>query len=140
MKKKRRKQMKKEAKIEEKKFGKSHNVSVKSISFLSIKPESKEQVFSNFDNVIGKMERFLRILERKFGQVIWYIGTDIMENQVTERFLFDKSGFMEIILKKHTSLKAFFPQKKHAEKFAKALRKTLKKHSKSLAKSIKQPK
>lgn len=109
------------------KLEKSHKVTAKNLVFLSIQKKDMKRAMRDFEETTIKLEEFLRTLERKFHQVIWYIGTDILENNIVERFIFHRQGFMEIAIKDKTELKAYFPEKEQAEKFAKALKKTAEK-------------
>jgi len=111
----------------EKEIKPAHRVSVENFKLVSVSKSSLEKTFKEFDETINKLEKFLKKLEKQFGEVIWYIGTDILEAKINERFMFKKSGFMEITIKKNAELNAYFPNKKKAIKFSKALRKTLKK-------------
>ena len=105
-----------------KKLTRSYKVHARNVKFLSLGRKDVKKTIDEFGSLTKKLERFLRILERKCGQVIWYIGTDILDNNIVERFLFSKSGFMEIIIKKETQIKAYFPTEKQAKKFTKALK------------------
>ena len=126
----------KQAEIKERMLGKAFIVKA-SISTLSMKQAEMKKAMAEFDLLVPKLEKFLKILEKKFGEVIWYIGTDLLDGNIVERFLFHKSGFMEISLSRKTLLKAFFPDKKKAEKFAKALEKTAKKLKINLKRRVK---
>lgn len=116
---------------------KSYNVIVKNVTTFSITDGDEKRAFEEFDIVNGLLEKYLRILEKKFNEIIWYIGTDILDDdKITERFMFAKSGFMEIILKKSAEIRAYFPTKKKAEKFMKAFEKTRKEYCKNYSQDI----
>jgi len=69
------------------------------------------------------LQLFLRKLEKKIPGVIWYIGTDLIEDKICERFMFSKGGFMEISIEKSSEITAFFPNEKQAKKFGEAVKK-----------------
>jgi len=100
---------------------KACKVVVKEVSILSIEESGKAQRFKGFDELTEKIEKFLKILEKKFHDVILYMGTDVFDEDVVERFMFKNSGFMEIIFKEDTEINAFFPSRKRAKMFSKAL-------------------
>jgi hypothetical protein len=83
-----------------------------------------------------KLQEFIRILEGKFGDVIWYIGMDLLSNDIYERFIFNKGGFMEISMKT-LILEACFNTPGKAEKFNLALKKSVEKFKKSKFVNIK---
>jgi len=97
--------------------------------FLGIKG-SREKIFEKLDETEIIIEKFLRLLEKYFHEVAWYIGTDYINDNICERFMFAKSGFMEIYLGKN-EINAYFPTKAKADKFAQALKKALIKLKKS---------
>ena len=72
-----------------------------------------------------ELERFVDILERKFKETIWYMGTDIIGEKNYERFIFEKGGFFEIMVEPPVAMNAHFVHKKRARKFCDALKKTL---------------
>lgn len=96
--------------------------------FLTIKGTKRE--FEKLEESEKYIEKFLRLLEKTMHEVIWYIGTDYIEDKICERFMFAKGGFMEIYLGK-TEINAFFSKKKKAEKFEKALKRVLIKQKRS---------
>lgn len=44
------------------------------------------------------LEKFIKELEKRFD-VVWYMGTDYLGDELYERFMFHHGGFMEISLK-----------------------------------------
>jgi hypothetical protein len=106
-------------------FSKGVKVVLKSekLPFSMKKTKNSKEIFSGISSSEKKLEKFLRILEKKFKEVIWYIGTDYFKDEIAERFMFAKSGFLEISLSYPAEIKAFFPNKKKAEKFEKSLKK-----------------
>lgn len=71
---------------------------------------------------------FIMILEKNFKEEISFIGEDIIGEKFYKRFLFPKSGFMEIMYQPPVSIVTHFIEKKRAEQFALALKKTLEKY------------
>lgn len=108
---------------------KAYKVSAES-SFLSLEKTSLKETIQDFEQVTKKLEDFLRTLERKFHEIIWYIGTDIIEDKLVERFMFKKSGFMEIAFGTSLKINAFFSSQKKAQKFSEALGKAFAKYGK----------
>lgn len=106
---------------------KAYKVEIENLRYLSIDRAGIKETVIEYDKIIDKLEKFLRTLEKKFGEIIWYIGTDYFENDLVERFMFKKSGFMEITLKNQATLEAYFPEIEKAEKFKRALEKTFEK-------------
>ncbi len=72
-------------------------------------------------NLIG----FIRKLEKKLKLRIYYIGFDIIGERFYERFMFEKGGFLEIMMEAPVALNAHFTNKKSAESFVKALKSAL---------------
>jgi hypothetical protein len=91
--------------------------------FLEIKGD-KEEKLERLIEAEKSVEKFLRLLEKSFREVVWYIGTDYIDDRVCERFMFAKSGFMEIYLGDY-EINAFFSKKKKADRFIRALKKVL---------------
>ena len=73
--------------------------------------------FSDLDKANDNLQKFVRILEKKFDG-IWYIGTDYLDDELYERFMFHHGGFMEISL--NGKIRVFFMEDK-IEKFIEAL-------------------
>ncbi len=69
--------------------------------------------------------KFIELLEKNFGQNIFYMGMDIIEAKYYERYMFDKNGFLEVLMDKPVAINAHFTEEKLAEKFKKALQETL---------------
>jgi len=80
--------------------------------------------FDEIEKENNQLQTFVRKLEKKFHDIIWYIGIDFFNNEMYERFTFNSGGFMEIKLGK-TELNAYFETKEQSEKFVKALKKLL---------------
>ncbi|MBD3203873.1 hypothetical protein GF327_06240 [Candidatus Woesearchaeota archaeon] len=73
-----------------------------------------------------ELEKFIGILENKFDEPVWYMGTDIIGEKYYERFIFDNGGFFEIMQEPPVALNAHFVHEKRAEKFHESLKDSLK--------------
>lgn len=69
--------------------------------------------------------KFVSKLEKNFKEEFSFIGEDIVGAKFYKRFLFPKSGFMEIMYQAPIAIIAHFLDTKRADKFAQALKKTL---------------
>lgn len=74
-----------------------------------------------------KLFEFIDTLSEIFEEKIYYIGSDIIQEKFYERFLFEKGGFLEIMLQAPVAIIAHFVEKDRAEKFAEALKSALEK-------------
>ena len=72
-----------------------------------------------------EMEKFIDILEKNYGESIYYMGMDIIESKTYERFVFAKGGFLEIMTEAPVAINSHFVDQKKAEKFCKGLKKSL---------------
>ncbi len=77
------------------------------------------------DTARKELERFIKILERNFKEPIWYMGFDVIGEKYYERFLFDKGGFLEIMMEAPLVMNAHFVRQARAKRFAIAMKKTL---------------
>lgn len=68
---------------------------------------------------------FISKLEKNFKEETSFIGEDIIGEKFYKRFLFPKSGFMEIMYQAPVSIIAHFIDINRAKSFATALKKTL---------------
>ena len=73
--------------------------------------------FDKIEKANSELQKFVRHIEKKFDAV-WYIGSDILGEEIYERFMFHHGGFMEISLR--GKIRAFFAENK-IEKFRKAV-------------------
>ncbi|MFP4402953.1 MAG: hypothetical protein ACLFPJ_01210 [Candidatus Woesearchaeota archaeon] len=71
-----------------------------------------------------ELEKFIEILQKNFKEKIYYIGMDIDE-KTYERFIFEKSGFLEVMIESPLALVAHFIKEKRAKNFHVALKKSL---------------
>jgi hypothetical protein len=75
-----------------------------------------------------KMEElgdFVDNLSEKLVENIYYIGQDTIGEKFYERFLFEKGGFLEIMVQAPVAIVAHFVEQKRAERFAEALREVI---------------
>lgn len=72
-----------------------------------------------------ELDKFINILRKDFKEPIWYIGFDIIGEKFFERFIFEHGGFLEIMMEAPSAINAHFVHEARAEKFTKALKKTL---------------
>ena len=122
-------ELKKEGGKEEKILEKKHfSVLLKDengILPFSMKKGSVAERMGGIDSSEKSLELFTRLLEKAMRDVIWYIGTDILGENYYERFMFNKSGFLEIALGEKAEIRAYFPNNKRADRFRAALKKAL---------------
>lgn len=71
--------------------------------------------------------KFIDALEKNYKEGIYYIGQDMIGEKFLQRFIFQKEGFLEIMYAAPAAICAHFVNKKKAEKFVAALKKTLEK-------------
>ncbi|MEM3405941.1 MAG: hypothetical protein QW117_03160 [Candidatus Pacearchaeota archaeon] len=99
--------------------------------------DETKKSFSEISKIETSIEKFLRNLEKSMHEVIWYIGIDFINDKICERFMFSKSGFMEIYLMPQ-ELNIYVTSKEKMNKLYNALKKTLIKLKKTyLIKEIK---
>ena len=97
---------------------------------FEIKPPSKLSELAKIgkDSIDAEkgLFKFVTLLEKNFKEDFSFIGEDIVGGKFYKRFLFSKSGFLEIMYQAPVAIIAHFLDKKRAEDFAKALKTTLK--------------
>ena len=71
------------------------------------------------------LEKFMKILEKYFKEKIYSMGFDIINNKCYERFMFEKNGFLEIVIGKNPEIEAAFSNERKIKRFKKALDKTI---------------
>ncbi|MEM4259796.1 MAG: hypothetical protein QXG00_01010 [Candidatus Woesearchaeota archaeon] len=79
------------------------------------------------ENAKKELVKFIDMLEKLYGQHIYYIGTDIIEAKTYERFIFQKEGFFEVMMEAPLAMNAHFVEEKDAERFLKAIKEVLNK-------------
>ena len=72
-----------------------------------------------------ELDNFINMLKKDFREPIWYIGFDVIGEKFFERFIFENGGFLEIMMEAPLAINAHFVHLERAEKFSKALKKTL---------------
>ena len=69
---------------------------------------------------------FISKLEKNFKESLYYMGMDMIAGKGYERFMFEKGGFVEIMIESPLAFNAHFTEKIRAKKFCDALKATLK--------------
>lgn len=73
-----------------------------------------------------ELVKFINKLEKNFNEEIYYVGMDIIGEKAYERFLFEKGGFLEIMMEEPVAINAHFVSEARGKKFAESLKRTLK--------------
>ena len=74
-----------------------------------------------------ELEKFIIMLEKEFGEPIWYMGTDIIGEKYYERFIFENGGFLEVMMESPVAINSHFVHENRAEKFREALKNSMSK-------------
>ena len=82
--------------------------------------------FKEIERANAVLQKLVRRIEKRFHDVVWYIGTDIFADGIYERFVFNKGGFMEIRAGSNAGIYAYFNEEKRANNFKDALQLALK--------------
>ena len=82
--------------------------------------------FKELERANSVLQKLVRRIEKRFHDVVWYIGTDIFADGIYERFVFNKGGFMEIRAGSNAGIYAYFNEEKRANNFKDALQFALK--------------
>jgi len=93
--------------------------------FAVSKEENLEKGLQEQEKYREELVKFIDLLEKNFKQKVYYMGMDIIEAKYYERYMFDKNGFLEVIMDKPVAINAHFTEEKNADKFKEALKKTL---------------
>ena len=80
--------------------------------------------FAEQDRAKQELVKFVDRLEKNLKQKVFYLGFDVIGEKSYERFLFDKGGFLEVMVESPVALNAHFVHDDQASKFAKALKVT----------------
>ena len=97
------------------------------LPFVVQKKKILADQFVEEERAKSELIRFIKLLEKNYRQPVHYIGMDIMGEKNYERFVFAKTGFLEILTESPAAINAHFPDQKSAANFRKALITTLKK-------------
>ncbi|MEK6822972.1 MAG: hypothetical protein AABY13_04015 [Nanoarchaeota archaeon] len=84
-----------------------------------------EESFAEQDRAKKELVKFIDKLEKNLKQKIFYLGFDVIGEKSYERFIFDKGGFLEVMVESPLALNAHFVHDDQAKKFEKALKTTL---------------
>jgi hypothetical protein len=95
------------------------------LPFVVRETETVGQNIEEQERAKKELVKFIDLLEKNYKQGIFYMGMDIIESKSYERFIFQKGGFFEIMTEAPLAMNAHFVNQKHADKFCKALKKTL---------------
>src|SRR3989338_144048 len=82
--------------------------------------------FKEIERANAVLQKLVRRIEKRFHDIVWYIGTDIFADGIYERFVFNKGGFMEIRAGSNAGIYAYFNEEKRANNFKDALQFALK--------------
>lgn len=96
------------------------------IPFTLKKSDSVQESMEEQDKLREKLSEFIEKLEKNYGENIFYLGFDEIGGKFYERFMFEKGGFLEIMIEAPLALNAHFIDEKKAVLFCDALKKTLK--------------
>jgi len=97
------------------------------LPFVIKKTKNLQESFKEQDRAKKELEKFINSLEKNFKEEISYLGMDVIGEKSYERFMFKKSGFLEIMVEAPVALNAHFPNTKRAKEFCMALKTTMKK-------------
>lgn len=95
------------------------------IKLTSAKPGEIAKADIKTANAERELFNFISRLEKNFKEEFSFIGEDIIGEKFYKRFLFPKSGFMEIMYQAPVAIVAHFLDIKRAKNFANALKKTI---------------
>jgi hypothetical protein len=91
------------------------------------KYKSLQENFKDQEQASKKLNLFVSSLEKMFKEKIYYIGMDVIGEKSYERFMFNNSGFFEVMVEPPIAMNAHFPDQKRAKHFCNALKKTISK-------------
>jgi hypothetical protein len=86
--------------------------------------ELKDLLMSD-DEDPKKIFEFVKVLEKVLGEEMSYIGEDMIAEKFYRRFILPKEGFIEIMSESPAVIIAHFIERGRAEKFASALKNTI---------------
>lgn len=95
---------------------------------LPFSAKQKKTLIENMaeqERVKKELVKFIDKLEKNYGEIIYYMGVDLIEAKSYERFIFEKGGFFEVMVSAPLALNAHFVHEKQANKFCEALKKTI---------------
>jgi len=96
------------------------------VPFTVRKADSVKESMKQQEKARLKLVEFVDKLEKKFREGIFYLGFDEIAGKFYERFMFEKGGFLEIMIEAPLAINAHFASSKKADKFCKAIRESLK--------------
>lgn len=97
---------------------------------FEVKPEKQSTGFlkrieRKTDHSETELFNFISVLENNFGEEFNFIGEDVIAEKFYKRFLFQKSGFLEVMCQAPVAIIAHFIDPDRARKFSEALKKTI---------------
>src|SRR3989338_831504 len=72
-----------------------------------------------------ELTRFIVVLQRRFGEKIYHLGSEIIEGKTYQEFMFHGSGFLEVSQLAPVVINAHFHDKMRARKFQAALKSSI---------------
>ncbi len=81
-----------------------------------------EEHLKEQERVRQELVRFIGVLQKKFKERIYYLGSEVIEGKSFQEFMFQGSGFLEISGEPPIAINAHFHDQKRARKFAVALK------------------
>ena len=69
-----------------------------------------------------ELNKFINSLSKNLKEKVVYIGMDVIGEKYYERYLFEKGGFLEIMMEAPLAINAHFSNKVQAKKFEKSLK------------------
>ncbi len=84
---------------------------------------SVKKRMENQDYAKKELNNFISKLSKEFKEKIVYIGMDVIGEKYYERYLFEKGGFLEVMMEKPLAINAHFSHEARAKKFEKSIKK-----------------
>ena len=92
------------------------------LPFVPKESAGLEETLKDHKRLKDEIERFVKILQRRFGEKIYHLGSEIIEGKSFQEFMFQGSGFLEISWQAPIAINAHFHDKQRARHFATALK------------------
>ena len=95
------------------------------LPFATKEKKTLKETLAEQERAKKELVKFIDRLEKNYGEIIFYMGVDLIEAKSYERFIFENGGFFEVMVGTPLALNAHFIRERQARKFCDALRKTL---------------
>jgi hypothetical protein len=95
------------------------------VPFAIKKTETVQESMDEQERAREALSKFIDKLEQSFGEGIFYLGFDEIAGRFYERFMFERGGFLEIMIEAPLAMNAHFIDEAKAQKFEEAIRQTL---------------